>query len=139
MRSSRNRGFTLIEMLVVTALAAVLATLVAVSLAGTYSTARMEDVAGKIEAFDRLSRDHCRQSGRASGLVFDLGSGTTIRSASSAERGEGRSDASPVLYLPAGFNIARLVLVGGAAHGPVSVACSTQGQTPSYAVLLNGP
>src|SRR3954453_20179430 len=114
MRSSRW-GFTLIEMLVVMALAAIMATLVAVSLAGSYSTARMEDVVGKIEAFDHLVREHSRRTGSPGGLAFDLNSGVTIRSVSPDQRVESRSDASPVLSLPAGFRIVRLILAGGAA------------------------
>ena len=126
-------------MLVVIALVAILATIVAVSLAGSYGAARMDDVAGKIEAFDRLAREHSRNTGRAGGLVFDLGSGSTIRSISSGERDENRSNGSPVLYLPADSASHDWSLPAGTANGPVTVACSPLGQTPSYAILLNGP
>ncbi|MDB5323582.1 MAG: hypothetical protein JWN40_5213, partial [Phycisphaerales bacterium] len=46
-------GFTLIEMLVVIALAALMATIVAVSLTGSHRSARVEDAAGRIATHDR--------------------------------------------------------------------------------------
>jgi type II secretory pathway pseudopilin PulG len=126
-------------MLVVIALAAILATAVAVSLAGTYRTARAEDVAGRIGIYDRLAREHARRFGRPSNLVFDLGRGTVTRTGSGtfADPPENRAAS---LHLPSGFHMARMLTpAGSATSGEVSIPVSSSGQTRSYALLLTDP
>jgi type II secretion system protein H len=132
------QGFTLIEMLVVIALAALMATVVIVSLAGSYRAARTEDVAGQVAMYDRLAREHARRFGLAGKLVFDLGRGTVTRAAA-VEAGDGRASAGAPLHLPAAVRLTRIMTAGGAASGgEVSIACSRSGQTPSYAICLTG-
>jgi type II secretion system protein H len=130
-------GFTLIEMLVVIALAALMATVVIVSLAGSYRAARTEDVAGQIAMYDRLAREHARRFGLAGRLVFDLGRGTVTRAA--VEGGDAPVLQRAALHLPSAVRLSRVVTAGGAASGgEVSIACSRSGQTPSYAICLTG-
>jgi type II secretion system protein H len=75
------RAFTLVELMVAILLAAIMATVVAVSLAGSQRAARAEDVLGRIATFDRLAREHARQFGRPNRLTFDLAQNTITRSA----------------------------------------------------------
>jgi prepilin-type N-terminal cleavage/methylation domain-containing protein len=123
-------GFTLIEMLVVIALAALLASIVAVSLTGAYRSARLEDAAGRIATYDRQTREYSRRFGSAGRLVFDLGRGVVTRA------GENQVAAGSVT-LPAGVHISRVLIAGGfVASGQASVPVSRDGQTGSYAVCL---
>ena len=137
----RRRGagaFTLIEMLVVLALGAVMATIVVVGLGGSYRAARLEDVAGRVANYDRLTREYARRFGRAEQLVFDLGAGTIGRGpADDGETSDPRENG--VLHLPAGM-IVRVVTAaeGAVSGGRAAVNCSTDGQTPTYAVCLKG-
>jgi type II secretion system protein H len=136
MKREIRRGFTLIEMLVVIALAALMATVVIVSLAGSYRAARTEDVAGQIAMYDRLAREHARRFGLAGRLVFDLGRGTVTRA---AVEGDAPASDSAALHLPAAVRLSRMMTAGGAASsGEVSIDCSRGGQTPSYAICLTG-
>ncbi len=124
-------------MLVVIALAALLATVVIVSLAGSYRAARTEDVAGQIAMYDRLAREHARRFGLAGRLVFDLGRGTVTRAA--VEGGDAPASDGAALHLPAAVRLTRIMTTGGAASsGEVSISCSRGGQTPSYALCLTG-
>ena len=131
-------AFTLMEMLLTVALAAVLATVAAVSLAGAARSARARDAAGQVAHYDRLTREAARRFGRPVRLTFDLDRGTLRRSALDAEYESARGGPSP-LHLPGGARIARLVSAGrDATTGSVSLPCSERGQTPSYAVLVAG-
>ena len=130
------RGFTLIEMLVVLALSAILAGVVTVSLAGTFHAARAQDVAGRIETYDRLAREYFRGFGRTGQLVFDLGRGTVTRVSSEASAGTDPTTGG-ALHLPSGFHLAEVTTASRTStSGEASVACSADGQTPSYAVEL---
>jgi prepilin-type N-terminal cleavage/methylation domain-containing protein len=129
-------AFTLIEMLVVLALAAILGAIVTVSLFGSFRTARAEDVAGRIAEYDQLAREYCRRFGKPGRLVFDLGRGTVTRSAEDA--GElSRDTGGAPLHLPAGFRFRGMFTAGAATTGgQASISCSADGQTPSYAIGL---
>jgi type II secretion system protein H len=127
-------GFTLIEMLVVIALAALMASIVAVSLAGSYRSARVEDAAGRIATYDRQAREYARRFGASGQLQFDLGRGTVRRAAIESESAV---QAGAALQLPSGVRIGRVVTAQGtAAGGQISVPVSRDGQTTSYAVCL---
>ena len=129
-------GFTLIEMLVVIALAALMATIVAVSLTGSYRSARVEDAAGRIATHDRLSREYARRFGMSGRLVFDLGRGTVTRAAGDEGGSVGEGGG---MELPSGVRLERMITAGGAsASGQVSINISRDGQTSSYAVCLTG-
>jgi Tfp pilus assembly protein FimT len=118
-------------MLVVIALAALLASIVAVSLSGSYRSARLEDAAGRIATYDRQTREYARRFGIAGRLVFDLGRGVVTRA------GENQVAAGAVT-LPLGVHISRVVTArGSAASGQASVPVSRDGQTASYAVCLS--
>jgi prepilin-type N-terminal cleavage/methylation domain-containing protein len=119
------KAFTLIEMLVVLALSAILAGIVSVSLAGSFHTARAQDVAGNIATYDRLSREYFRKFGRSGSLVFDIARQTITR-----------VDSAP-LRLPSTLHFSQIVTADKTTtSGEVSIACSSDGQTPSYALDL---
>lgn len=118
-------------MLVVIALMAVLATTVSLSLRGTARAARIEDVAGRVAAFDRSAREAARRFGRPLELRFDLSAGTVERA--------GGSDQPAPLRLPAGFRVKAVALPGGTVGaGEVRVPVSVRGHTPSYAAHVEG-
>jgi prepilin-type N-terminal cleavage/methylation domain-containing protein len=133
-------AFTLLEMLLVLALGAVLATAAAVSLASSRRAASAKDVAGQVAHFDRLTREQARRSGRPARLMFDLDRGDLRRTTDDAEdRHDPRAGAS-ALHLVGDARVAKVVRAReSATAGQVSVPCSPRGQTPSYAVLLVGP
>ena len=132
--SCRASGFTLIEMLVVLALAAILSTIVTVSMIGPFRAARAEDVIGTIANYDRSTREYSRRFGRPGRIVFDLGRGTITRAAAETDA-ESRDKVGGTLHMPWGFHLGRLVTAAGAAtSGVLSIDCSPDGQTPSYAI-----
>ena len=137
--SPMRRAFTLLEMLVTVALAALIAAVAAVSFAGTYCAARSQDVADQMAHYDRLAREWSRRFGRASQITFDLDQGIIARGPASENANADRSPPAE-LHLTGGSRIARLVSArGSATSGRVSLPCSTRGQMPSYAVLISGP
>ena len=128
----RRAAFTLIEMLAVIALLAILAAAATVSLAGAARAARLEDVAERVVAFDRATRDAAKQFGRTPALRFDLNRGTVHRI-------DGEREAAP-LHLAGAARVTRLMMNGrDSASGEAFVRFSSLGQSPSYAVLLAGP
>jgi prepilin-type N-terminal cleavage/methylation domain-containing protein len=134
-----RRAFTLLEMLVTVALAAIIAAVAAVSLAGAHRAARSEDVADQVAHYDRLAREWSRRFGRAGLLTFDLDQGVVARGPASENAGDGESPPAE-LHLPSGFHIAKLVSArASATSGRVALTCSTRGQMPSYAVSIAGP
>jgi type II secretory pathway pseudopilin PulG len=112
-----------------------LATVAVVSLAGTVRAARAQDAAEQVAFYDRATREWARRFGRTVRLSFDLDRGTVSRAAA----GDDAGDRPAALHLASGFRIERVVWPGGSATaGQASVAVSSRGQTPSYAVLLRG-
>jgi type II secretion system protein H len=135
-----HAGFTLLEMLLVLALGAVLATVAAVSLASSRRAASAKNIAGQVAHFDRLARETARRSGRPVRLTFDLDRGDLRRTLGDRDdRSDPRAGTS-ALHLVGGARIAKIVRAReSSTAGQVSVPCSARGQTPSYAVLLVGP
>ena len=136
-----GKAFTLVEILVVIALAAVLATMAVVSLAGSFRTARAEDVAGQVANYDRLTREWVRRFGRPARLTFDLDRGTVHRSFAEEAEPTGGDRDGPAAPAPArrvphrAARIRQRVGDGGRNFDPLF----GPGQTPTYAVLLAGP
>ena len=119
-------------MLVVLALVAVLTTAVSLSLRTTARAARVEDVLGRLAAFDRTAREAAVRVGEPLELRFDLDRGTVHRA--------GGGEAPAPLRLPDAFRVAALALPGRTVTGgEVRVPVSVRGHTPSYAALLDGP
>ena len=131
----RRRAFSLIEITAVILVLAIIAGSVTLRMAATVQRARMEDVVGRIEQFDRLARVHVREHDRPLRLVVNISAGTIRRTDP-----RGRDEPCPPLVLPDGYRIARLLVKGqAAASGSVSITCSRLGLTPSYALGLEGP
>lgn len=119
-------------MLVVIALMAILAATVSLSLRGSARAARIEDVAGRVAAFDRSAREAARRFGEPLELRFDLSAGTVERA--------GGTDGRAPLRLPEGFRVTAVALSGGTVDaGHVQVRVSVRGHTPSYAARVEGP
>ncbi len=118
--------------LAVLILLAVLTAAAAVSLRGAAASARVEDVAEQLVAFDRSTRDLARRQNRTPGLSFDLNRGTVRRT-------DGARDPVP-LGLPGGARVSRVIVRGlDSGSGEVPVGYSSLGQTPTDAVRLAGP
>jgi prepilin-type N-terminal cleavage/methylation domain-containing protein len=130
-----RKAFSLIEITAVVLVLAIIAGSVTLRMAGTVQHARMGDVVGQIEQFDRLARLHARQHDRPLRLVVNMSAGTIKRTDP-----RGSDEPYPPLVMPDGYRLARLWVRGQAAEsGGVSITCSRLGLTPSYALLLEGP
>lgn len=130
-----RRAFSLIEITVVILVLAVIAGAVTLRMAASVQRARMDDVIGRIEQFDRLARVHTREHDRPLRLVVDMTAGTFQRTDA-----RGSDEPCPPLVLPDGYRIARLLVKAHAAtSGSVSITCSRLGLTPSYALGIEGP
>jgi len=135
-RSTEQPAFTLIEMLVVLALGAIMATIVTVSLAGSMRKARAEDAAGRIATYERLAREHARRFGRSGSLVFDLDRATVTAVDVEADH-DSRDHVAAALHLPSGIRLGCVMTADGASrNGQASIHYSSDGQAPSYAVDL---
>jgi len=130
-----RKAFSLIEITAVILVLAIVAGSVVLRMAGTVRRARMGDVVGRIEQFDRLARLHAREHDRPLRLVVDMSAGTIKRTDP-----RGSDEPCGPLVLPDDCRIARLWVKGQAVEsGSVSITCSRLGLTPSYALLLEGP
>lgn len=68
-------GFTLLELLVVLAIAALITAIVGVRLQGPYHAAQLEDTLRRIEFLDCQIRTHARSRAAASQMVFQIDDG----------------------------------------------------------------
>lgn len=132
------RAFTLIETMTVVAIFGLLTAATAWSVLRTTRSAQAEDVIGQLSFLDRLARQYARRFARPVDLRFDLDEQQVLRTESPSDSAEPQPTA--VYRLPAGFSLQRVVTVAqGVSSGVVSVPCSAQGCTPTYALLLCGP
>lgn len=134
LRGSGRRGFTLIEIMAVVVIMAIFATAAVVTLGGTLAGARMQDAVYRVKHFDATSRSFAQKFARPTEMVYDLTGGRFYRA-----KTDDRSDVSAAGRMPQRIAIDR-VLVGRDSYpsGEAVVACSSDGRTPSYAVLLKG-
>ncbi len=134
--SDRHRGFTLIEMTAVLVLLGVLAALATLSLASSIRQSRMDDAVAEFAMHDHLIRQRAQQFGSPLSIDLQLGPANVIRL-----HGNSPGD-SEILHLPGGVRITRMLMAGESIsrvdYGDVSIPCSAQGLTPSYAVQLAG-
>jgi prepilin-type N-terminal cleavage/methylation domain-containing protein len=127
----RTRAFTLIEMLVVIALLAILATAATVSLRAATRAANIGDAVEQFVAIDQGTREVAYRFNRQPTLRFDLNHGTVRRIGDS----DGAT-ASP-LVLGSGVRVSRVAFDGHTiGYGNVDVGFSIRGQSPTYAVQL---
>ena len=91
----RRRAYSLIEITAVILVLAIIAGSVTLRMAATVQRARMEDVVGRIEQFDRLARVHVREHDRPLRLVVNISAGTIRRTDP-----RGRDEPCPPLVLP---------------------------------------
>ncbi len=137
--SHHAMGFSLIELAAALVVVALVAGMAALSLAGPYRAARMEEVVDQIRGFDAASRDYAQRWNRPVRIEFNLDDAVMRR----LSGGEDKPLGTP-LSLPRGFGLERAVLLedddrgGGSAHEWV-IPCSARGWTPSYALVVLGP
>lgn len=132
-------GFTLFELLAVLVLAAVLATVVGVSLAQQRNQVEMDDVLAQVVFLDAQVRARARQFDRPAQLRIDLRRGL-LEPVEQAERDRFGQAAPPTLQLPAGYTIEAVRVSGQLIqHRETAIACSAHGRTVSYAVQIRSP
>jgi prepilin-type N-terminal cleavage/methylation domain-containing protein len=124
-----KRGFTLIEVLAVTALAALLVTLAAVSLVAAANRATMDDVVEHVIDYDAGARILARRFGRPVVLTFDP-RGVSQQTPDGPELHERHR-----LQLPGGYRLEWTDPAGDRANLRISSA----GRSRSYGLAIRGP
>lgn len=125
----RDRGFTLLEVVIAMAVMALLATLAGVSLMSAGRRASLEDVAGRVIAYDIGARSYARRFDQPVTLRF--GEHEVAQVAAPEAEGDPRAP----LVLPDAFGL-RVI---GLREGAEGVAISSAGRSRSYAVVVTGP
>jgi prepilin-type N-terminal cleavage/methylation domain-containing protein len=129
-------GFSLLEVLAVIVVLALLASVVAVSLASRWRQVRMQDLVERMITFDRQGRQMAVRFNQPMVLRFDLYEGTIRR----LEAESGREMEVSPLRLGGGWRL-REVRIGThrQEYGTVEVTVSSRGYSASHALLLTGP
>lgn len=130
----RSKGFTLIELVAVLALAAVLAGAAVLSLQGPYQAAQLENAVERLVLVDRQLRDHARQFERPARLTLCPNTGRVAVAEPGSETAP-----PPPFHLDGGVRIDQ-VAVGERRSDcdAVTIAYSRQGRSTSFAVRLRG-
>lgn len=134
----RPVGFTILELLVTLAIAALLSGIVALSIASQIHGAQMRDVVAVIADLDRSMRVEAMDFGRRGSLVFDLANGTLVRTVDI----EGKEQRAAHYTLPSRLRLARYWRQGAASQGSrhvLRIPCTSDGHAPSYALALEDP
>lgn len=140
-------AFSLVEVTMVLLLAGLLASMVALSLAGPAQVMRLEDALDRIAQCDRRARLYARRFGRPLQLTFRLDSGEISATSSSLDESaddarftQDQTELTLRTDLPDRFHLVRLLVADQKIEaGQVSLPCSSNGQTPSYALGLTSP
>ena len=131
--SMTRRGFSLLELVAVTALLALIVAAVAIRLHGPQQQAQMQDVVSQIAAYDRLTRSIAEQKDRSLVLVIDLTAGKLRRL-------DGQEPAGGEMTLPAGYRIdSARVGQDRFSGGSVPITFGPMGISNSYALLVTAP
>lgn len=132
------RAFTLIETMIVVAIFGLLTAATSWSVLQTSRSARTEDVIDQLSFLDRLARQYARRFARPVELRFDLDEQQVLRTEWPSDSDDPQPTAA--YRLPRGFSLQRVVTTNQSiSSGVISVPCSAQGCTPTYAVLFCGP
>ena len=126
----RRLAFTLVELLAALVIVALLVGAASVSLRGVLARTRLEDAVGRVENFDRLTREQSRRGG--SPLRIRLRSGGDQLHREAAGTG---APVGAACLLPPGVVVADVLGLGGR-RGDVVIPCSARGLTPSYAMRI---
>lgn len=128
-----QRGFTLLELLVVLTLVALLTAMVIFKLRVPYRAARAGEAVERIAFTDRLMRSHACNFSLAARIVYDLDRGQVY-----VETGEHNQDAHFAFEMPPGVKLEEVCLADKTTRrGRVVVESPSHGVTPSYAVRLS--
>jgi prepilin-type N-terminal cleavage/methylation domain-containing protein len=129
-----SSGFTLIEVVVVLAVAAILAGAAALSLRGPYQAARLEDAIERLVLVDRQLRDHAQRFERPAQLNVCPNSGQIAAV-------EPKGDRPPIqaFQLDGAIKIEEVATPQRRSDcDVVAIPYSTQGRSPTFAVRLRG-
>jgi len=140
MRPTRD-AFSLVEVITVLVIVSLVAASVSLRLAGPVRRAALDDLAGRIAAFDRRARVSARRHDRDMQMAFDLSRGE-VACAAVGDAGEAERRGSTVA-MPRGCRLAALFMAGAAGAacqettvGRAVVRVSRRGLSPSYAVCI---
>jgi len=137
-------AFSLVELIAVLVIVSLVAASVSLRLSGPVRRAAMDDLAGRLAAFDRRARVSARRHDRDMQMAFDLSRGEVSWAAVGDAGGTSHTarGASPVA-MPRGCRLAALVVAGGASAagrkttvGRAVVRVSRRGLSPTYAVCI---
>jgi prepilin-type N-terminal cleavage/methylation domain-containing protein len=129
----RDRGFTLIEIMLAVLIVGLLASAAALSFRQPIRAARAQDAVELIRSFDAGAREVARRFAKPLVLTFDLREGRL-------ERHENDDRATYSARLPQGVRIGQLrTAARRVADERIDIPCSAAGLTRTYAVRLVGP
>jgi len=124
----------MIELAIVLLILAIAAAAVVLRVQGPMQRAEMRRIVDAVEQFDGTTRLAARRQDRSLRLVIDLSRGRLTRT----QPDGGIVNATP-LEMPSGVSIGKVIVRDRQIRsGTVSIACSRQGWTPSYAMRLDG-
>ena len=130
--SAQRRAFSLVEVTVVILIMAIVAAAVTIRIQTPMRHARIEDAAGTIGQFDRMTRLAAREQDRPLRMVLGLPARELKRT------DEHGGPAGMPIALPTGVTVEQLLVRGQAASGTqVAISCSSRGLTPTYAMLVS--
>ncbi|HOF17624.1 MAG TPA: prepilin-type N-terminal cleavage/methylation domain-containing protein [Phycisphaerae bacterium] len=130
-----RRGFSLIELTLVTVVLALLAAAVTLRVQGPMRRCATADLLDRLVQFDRLTRVQAQEHDRPMRLIVDLARGT-IRRTSEDETEEYGSP----LELPDGYRFVRLhIRDEDIAGGSAALVVGQTGLTPTYALEIETP
>ena len=134
----KGDAFSLVELIAVLVIVSLVAASVSLRLSGPVRQAALDDLAGRIAAFDRRARVSARRHDRDMQMVFDLSRGEIA----CAAVGEAERRGVPVT-MPRGCRLTAVVVAGGTGTGGQKtsvgravVRVSRRGLSPTYAACI---
>jgi prepilin-type N-terminal cleavage/methylation domain-containing protein len=131
----RRTAFTLIETIVALLILGIMAGAGAWSFRSSLQSASSRDVVDQLRFLDSTSRQRAQRFAQPVEIIFDISE--SILSRRDDKR---RTEDSFRTSLPRGYRIDQINISGRSSlDGEISITCSPNGHTPSYAIHLLGP